>query len=158
MAVEIVNEWLAQDGWIGRSIDDMNQLDIDILCNIAPVSPDITLGAIERAANGPEGDSFTSGDYSHHTEFVGILRHLAYDPALFDRSVELLCRYALSESDDSTRHVVKSLFCLDFSGTHAPIEARTRIIENMVGSERREKQELAIRKHEKKPPTGTILS
>ena len=123
-AVEIVADWLGQNGWIGESIHNLNNLGIDVLKNIAPVAPEKTLEAIERAANGSDRGSFTSRGNSHHTEFVRLLRDLAYDPSLFDRSVELLCRYALSESKDennnSTRDVLKSLFYIYLSGTHAP--------------------------------------
>ena len=59
-AVEIVKDWLGPDGWIGKAIYNLNILGINILRNIAPVAPEKTLEAIERAANGPEGGSFTS--------------------------------------------------------------------------------------------------
>lgn len=147
-AVEIVNDWLGQDGWIGESINNLNSLGIDVLRNIAPVAPEKTLEAIERAANGPEGASFTTRENSHYAEFVRLLRHLAYDPALFDKSVELIGRYALSESKDenynSTRHVLKSLFYIYLSGTHATVDARARIIEDLVDSENQDKQELGL--------------
>lgn len=147
-AVEIVNDWLGQDGLIGKSINSLNRLGIEILRNIAPVSPEKILDAIERAANGCRGDSFTSRENSHHNEFVRLLRHLAYEPALFDRSVELLCRYARSESknenNNPTRDILKSLFYIYLSGTHASVEARARIIERLTDSEEQDKQELGL--------------
>jgi hypothetical protein len=147
-AVEIVADWLGDDGWIGKSIHDLNNLGIDVLRNIAPVAPEKTLEAIERAANGSNGASFTSKENSHRAEFVRLLRYLAYDSSLFDRSVELLCRYALSESkdenNDSGRDILKSLFYIYLSGTHAPVEARARIIERLVNSENHDKQELGL--------------
>ena len=147
-ALAIVNDWLGQDGWIGKSIHNLNTLDMDVLRNIAPVAPEKTLEAIERAANGPEGASFISRENSHHTKFIRLLRHLAYDPALFDRSVELICRYALSEGKDennnSTRDLLKSLFYIYLSGTHAPVEVRARIIEKLVDSENQDKQDLGL--------------
>jgi hypothetical protein len=147
-AVEIVNDWLGQDGWIGQSIHNLNSLGMDVLRNIAPVAPERTLEAIGQAANRPEGASFTSRENSHYTEFVRLLRNLAYEPSLFDRSVELMCRFALSESKDennnSTRDVLKSLFYLYLSGTLAPVEARARIIEALVDSENEDKQDLGL--------------
>ena len=147
-AIDIVNDWLDQDGWIGKSINGLNSIGINILKNIAPVSPVKTLEAIERAANGNDGSIFTSRNYSHFTEFVRLLRHLAYDPALFDRSVELLCRYALSEDKDENnnpiRYVLKSLFYLYLSGTHTTIDARVKIIEKLIDSEDQDKQELGL--------------
>ena len=96
-AIEIVNEWLAHDGWIGKENCNFNAFGMEIFRNIAPVSPEKALEAIERAANGDEGRRFTSRENTHYYEFVRLLRHLAYDPELFDRSVKLMCRYALSE-------------------------------------------------------------
>jgi hypothetical protein len=147
-AVRIVDDWLAQDGWIGKSIHNMNALGIDVLRNIAPVAPEKTLEAIEHVANGPEGASFTSRENSHYSEIVRLLRHLAYDASLFDRSVILMCRYALAESKDensnSTRDVLKSLFYIYLSGTRSPVEARARIIGNLLASEKEDHQELGL--------------
>ena len=147
-AIDIVNDWLEQDGWIGKSIDSLNSFGIDVLKNIAPVSPVKTLEAIERAANGNDGSIFTSRNNSHFTEFVRLLWHIAYDPELFDRSVELLCRYALSEDKDennkSIRDVLKSLFYLHLSGTHATIETRVKVIEKLIDSEDQDNQELGL--------------
>ena len=147
-AIDIVNDWLKQDGWIGKSIDNLNRFGIDVLKNIATVSPVKTLEAIERAANGNDGSIFTSRNNPHFIEFVQLLRNLAYDPELFDRSVELLCRYALSvdkdENNNSIRDVLKSLFYLFLSGTHATIEARVKVIENLIDSEDQDNQELGL--------------
>ena len=116
--------------------------------NIAPVSPKKTLEAIERAANGDEGSRFTSRDHTHFSEFVGLLRHLAYDPGLFDRSVNLMCRYALSEKPgenyNSTRDALKSLFFIYLSGTHAPVEARAKTIEELVDSKDQDMEKLGL--------------
>ena len=147
-AIDIVNNLLDQDGWIGQSINNLNNLGINVLNNIAPVSPDKTLEAIERVANGSGGSVFTSRNNSHFSEFVRLLRHLAYDPALFDRSVELLYRFALSEdkneNNSSIRDVLKSLFYLKLSGTHATIDARVKVIEKLIDSEDQDKQELGL--------------
>ena len=147
-ATDIVNDWLDQDGWIGQSINNLNSLEINVLNNIAPVLPLKTLAAIERAANGSDGNTFTSRNNSQSSEFVGLLRHLAYDPALFGRSVELLCRFALSEdkhgNNNSIRGELKSLFYIYLSGTHAPMEARVKVIEKLMDSEDQDKQELGL--------------
>lgn len=147
-AVKIVNDWLGQEGWIGESIHNLNNLGLDVLRNISPVAPEITLVAIERAASGPDGASFTSRENSHYAEFVRLIRHLAYDPSLFERSINLISCYALSESKDennnSTRDVLKSLFYIYLSGTHATVDARARIIEELVDSEDLDKQDLGL--------------
>lgn len=147
-AIDIVNDWLDQNGWVGKSINNLNSLEMNVLNNIAPVSLVKTLEAIERAANGNNGSVFTSRNNPHFTEFVRLLRHLAYGPELFDRSVELLCRYALSEdkneNNNSIRDVLKSLFYLYRSGTQATIEARVKVIEKLIDSEDQDRQELGL--------------
>ena len=147
-AVGIVNDWLDQDGWIGKLVGNLNNFGIDVLNNIAPVSPANTLEAMERAANGSDGSAFTSKNNPHSSEFMRLLRYLAYDPELFDRSARLLCRFALSEnqdgSDSDARDTLKSLFYIRLSGTHARIEARAKIIEEMIDSGDESKQELGL--------------
>ena len=171
VAINIVNDWLKQDGWIGKEIDNLNNFGIQVLNNIAPVSPDKTLDAIEIAANGNNGSVFLSRNNPHISKFIRLLRHLAYEPALFNRSVGLLCRFALSEymwskngarsqavgdnpqdtlllgNYGNQRYVqdeLKSLFYLYLSGTHAPVEARTNIVENLIDSEDDASQNIGI--------------
>lgn len=147
-AIDIVNDWLAHDGWLGKNNGNFNAFGMDVFRNIAPISPEKTLEAIEHAANGDEGSWFTSRENTHYYEFLRLLWHLAYDPEFFDRSVKLMCRYALSEKPEenynSTRDVLKSLFYIYLSGTHAPIEARAKIIEELVDSEDQDSQELGL--------------
>ena len=147
-AIGIVNDWLGQDGWIGKVVNNLNNFGIDVLSNIAPVSPTNTLTAIERAANGSDGSAFTSKNNRHSSEFVRLLGHLAHDPELFDRSAGLLCRFALSEnqggSDSHARDTLKSLFYIRLSGTHARIEARAWIIEGLIDSGDESKQGLGL--------------
>jgi hypothetical protein len=147
-AIEIVNKWLARDGWIGKANCNLSAFGMEVFRNIAPVSPEKTLEAIEQAAIGDEGSQFTSRDHIHFTEFVQVLRHLAYDPELFDRSVNLMCRYALSEKpgekNNSTRNALESLFFIYLSGTHASVEARAKIIKELVDSQDQDKQELGL--------------
>lgn len=147
-AILIVKDWLKEDGWIGEVIGNLNSFGMEVFRNVAPVSPRLTLGVIERASNSDKGTWFTSRDNSHYYSFVRILRHLAYDQELFDRSVKIMCRFALSEkpeeNNNSIRDVLKSLFYIYLSGTHAPIETRVKIINELVDSESQEKRELGL--------------
>ncbi len=138
IAISIVEEWLEPEGWIGKSMSNLSEFGVTILKNIAPVSPHATLAAIERAANGSAGGDFTSRKNEHHTMFVRLLRHLAYDPELFERAVKLICRFATTEErderNDSIRDVLKSLFYIHLSGTHATVEARAEIVRELLDS------------------------
>jgi hypothetical protein len=147
-AIEIVEEWLEPDGWLGKANCDFNSFGMAVFLNIGPVSPEKVLEAIERAANGENGQKFTSRDNVHFHEFANLLRRLAYDPDLFDRSVNILCRYALSEKQEenhhSVRNILRSLFNIYLSGTHATIEARYKIIVAFSNSDKQEEQELGL--------------
>lgn len=146
-ATEIVDKWLSVDGWIGN-VSNLNELGMDVLKNIAPVSPLKALEAIERAANGDTGEIFTSRENPKFYEFVRILRSLAYDRELFQRSANLICRYALIENKDennnSSREILRSLFFIYLSGTQALAEERLEVIEALVGSDSEESQELGL--------------
>ncbi len=147
-AQRIAGTWLEPEGWIGESIHKLSDFSANILKNIAPVSPDATLAAIERAANEEGGDKFTSRENPHHTMFVRLLRHLAYDPDLFQRSIELIIRFSLTEDADernnSIRSVLQSLFYIKLSGTHASVEARAAIIQQLLNSDEATRQELGL--------------
>ncbi len=148
VAKNIVEEWLEPEGWIGKSIENLSQFHVDVLKNIAPVSPGATLSAVERTANGNSGITFTSKENPHHMMFVRLLRHLAYDPELFERSVNLIIRFAATEdpikNDYSIREILKSLFYIRLSGTHASIEARAGIVQALLNSDEAIEQGLGL--------------
>ncbi len=143
-AVQLVTGWLKEDGWLGK-LDNLNQLGISALENIAPVAPDKVLEAIERSAT---NERFTSRSNSHYYQFVSLLRSLAFDENLFIQSTRIIVRFALSERVDentnSTRKVLKSLFPLFLSGTHASAEVRYSIIHELVSSTNTNRQDLGF--------------
>ncbi len=147
-AVAIVETWLEPEGWIGESIHNLNSFNADVLKNIAPVSPEATLLAIERTANGSEGATFAFKENAHYEVVVQLLRHLAYDPKLFERSVNLIVRFAPIENQnilhDPTLNVLQPLFYLYLSGTHASVEARATVIQNLLDSEEAARHELGL--------------
>lgn len=148
IAVNIAEAWLEPDGWIGKSINNLNHFGASILQNIAPVSPKAVLAAIEHAANGYSGGKFTSRRNPHYATFVRLLRHLAYDSALFERSADLIVRFTLTEdmneNHDPIRDKLKSLFYIQLSGTHATVEARAATIQKLLDSDELANQELGL--------------
>jgi len=147
-AVEIVNEWLSPDGYLGEANCNFNDFGMEVFRNVAPVSPEKTLEMVKNAANGDNGNKFTSKENEHYLEFVRLLRHIAYDSALFDRSVDIMCRFALSEdgdeNNDQTKNTIKSLFFMHLSGTQASIEERAKVINDLVDSEDNDRQKLGL--------------
>jgi hypothetical protein len=147
IATEIAKRWLSEKGLLS-DVSNLNDLGITLLENIAPISPKATLDAIERAANKDNGHDFTSRNNKYFINFTRLLRSLAYDPEIFERCTELICRFALSEdpkeNQNSIRDLLKSLFFIYFSGTHASAHQRLDIIEKLVNSKSVDEQALGL--------------
>jgi len=145
-AVRLVENWLAPDGKLGDPAA-LNDLGEAMFSNVAPVSPWATLEALERAADAPGGLSFAEYEFGTN-KTAHLLRSLAYDPGLFDRSVSLLVKLAEAESRDGNRQeiasIFESLFHIYLSGTQAPIEQRARLIENLLRSNDAGRRDLGV--------------
>lgn len=128
-AQEIVRGWLTGDDWLSK-VEDLNELGLVLLDNVAPVNPEATLEAIERAVT--RAPEILSDTHRQHSPIVRLLRSLAYDPSHFDRAVRLLAVAASSKESSSNTadaiSVYKSLFYLWLSGTHAAVEQRTAFV------------------------------
>jgi len=147
IAKEISNKWLSEGGFIG-DVCHLNDLGMDIFENIAPIDPESTIIAIERVLRKDGAEFFFSRDNNNYIKITRILVSIAYDKDLFERSCKLLCRFALSESpkenNHSIRKLLKSLFYLYLSGTHATVEQRAGVIKRLVDSNSSDKIELSI--------------
>lgn len=129
-AVAIVERWLAPDGLLG-SVTVLNDLGRAMFENVAPVSPKASLTALEQVRNSyPEKAMTVFGQYR------SLLRSLAYDPTLFERSTSLLALAATQIEDVRQRKdasdMFTSLFTIYLSGTHATIEQRLGVIERLL--------------------------
>jgi hypothetical protein len=146
-ALVIAEEWLEEGGWLG-DVSNLSDFGIQVFQNIAPLSPEMALLAIERAARADRGGSFATRENPHRDSFVRLLRSLAYDAARFRRSTRLICQFALDQESDqhrsSSRDVLTSLFQLYLSGTHASPEERVELIEELVATGSERHQELAL--------------
>lgn len=132
VAVTIVERWLAPGGLLGdvTALDDPGRAMFE---NVAPVLPEAALAALERAGNHQPG--VATEVWRQHRS---LLRSLAYDPSLFERSAELLVRAATQSIDEreakETSDTFISLFTIYLSGTHATIEQRLGVIERLLRS------------------------
>lgn len=134
----IAREWLSEEGLLGDVIN-LNQLGVILFRNIAPVDPEGILSALESVVEKEGSDLFFSRENDYYNDFTRLLRSIAYDPALFERSTKLLCRFALAENPNeninSIRSLLKSLFYIYLSGTHASPEQRLEVISSLLGSD-----------------------
>jgi hypothetical protein len=131
-AKAIVEGWLAPGGLLG-DVSDLNELGRAIFANIAPVVPEAVLTAIEHTV--ASGDEETLNRSEH---FVRMLRSLAYEPRFFERAIAVLAKFAAlnpdSENESDANRVVASLFYIVLSGTHAPIDMRIKVAEELLSS------------------------
>lgn len=138
----IVQAWLAPQGMLG-DIPNLGEDERTMLVNIAPVMPDATLAAIERALK--DADQSTLAQTTH---VVRLLRSLAYEPEQFERAVALLIKIALAVRDDydsGAAGIVPSLFYIALSGTHAPIAMRLKVLECLLKSDEPGPQALGLK-------------
>lgn len=145
--MEIASRWLTENDLLG-DVGNLNELGISLFKNIAPINPEATLSAIERASNRSDNQNFMTRKNVYYTDFTRLLRSLSYDKELFERSIELLCRFALSENPkeniNSIRRLLKSLFYIYLSGTHATPEQRLFVIKRLIESESEDEIDLGI--------------
>lgn len=141
-AVAIVQRWLGNDGLLGK-VGELNDLGRALFRNVAPVSPEAALSALERTLLEPDAGESGSG-YVH----LYLLRSLAYDATLFERCTKLMSRIAERVGDNSAvkevQDVFVSLFKLYLSGTHATIEERVKVIKSLLLSHVSNKRALGL--------------
>lgn len=133
-AIAAVGRWLQADGPVGDLLcgdDDALQ----ILRNIAPVAPDVVLAKIEQAIAGSDSPVILDPRRTGRWQIAAILKSLAYDPQLFDRTAIALAKIVASEAANENRNSAKGLFeelfHLHLSGTQAPPAQRRRLAESL---------------------------
>lgn len=148
-AVEIASDWLKPEGLLGKTNCNFSPLGLNVFKNIAPLVPEAALAMLERATTDTGGGVFNAKADVHRHEFVRLLRHLAYESDLFQRSVRLLIRCAFLErpdinDGDAARAILKTLFHIRLSGTHATLQIRADIADEMANSDKQTEAELGI--------------
>lgn len=142
-AVEIVTMWLAPGGLL-HDLTALNELGRQMFKNIAPVLPSAALAALERV--GQCSPDVVVVVWRQH---LTLLRSLAYDPSLFERSALILARTAMQATDNAAAKEASdtfvSLFSIYLSGTHAAIEQRLAVIERLLLSNEQNSRSLGLR-------------
>jgi len=142
----IANDWLNENGLLHKLYaEGKSELAWVLLTNIAPISTKEVLLHIETLAKQPE---FCTRKNKQFTEITRLIRSIAYDEQYFDKCAKLLCQFTLSEdkneNNNSIRDILKSLFQLYLSGTHATKEQRLGVINNLISSTTEPSIELAF--------------
>jgi len=145
-AIEIASRWLKPDGLLGLNKGNLNTFRIKILNNIAPIVPEGILVFMEEAAESNE--KFTSRENPNYQNLIKLLQLVAYEAKYFDRSVKLICRFALTEilgeKNNSIRSQLSSLFQIYLSGTHATLNQRCQVVSRLLNSVALQEQELGL--------------
>jgi hypothetical protein len=126
-AVALVKRWFAEKGLLA-DVTSLNELGQTMLRNVAPVAPEAVLGALERVP--PQS-------LAGRGAFAQLLRSLAYEPALFERSTGVLAAMAEAEASDHYGEAAScfvALFFLYLSGTHAAVGQRLAAVDAQLRS------------------------
>lgn len=156
-AKAIAQGWLAPDGPLG-DVANLNELGRTMLTNMAPVIPEATLSSLEHALSGAD-----TATLQNSTHLVRLLRSLAYEPHLFESALALLVKIAAAATSDAPREsettsVVKALFHIVLSGTHASVEMRVKSAEGLLRSEDASLRAIGVNALEALMKTGNFSS
>lgn len=136
-AQSAVTRWLRADGPLGDLIA-LGDTGIQIVTNLAPVAPDAVLSRLELTLDGDGGLDIVATTATNRPAWIRLLKALAYDPALFERSAMLLARFIAAEPADfnnsSARAPFGELFQLYLSGTRAEPEQRRAVVRRLATS------------------------
>lgn len=134
-ARNIAGRLLGQDGPLSDPTS-LNDLGVALFENLAPVSPDMALTALEGAISGPNSRVFTSLDHPNRRTFALLARKIAYDSTRFERAARVLLAFAKEEPEDHNRDAVSSffleMFWLRLSWTQATPEQRYAFLDRML--------------------------
>ncbi|WP_205245151.1 hypothetical protein, partial [Desulfovibrio psychrotolerans] len=146
-AVAIAQEWLSPFGLVGN-VPDLNDSRRAIFFNLAPAAPEAALQALEEAETHERASTFFSRENLYFTEIVNLLCSIAYEPALFSKSIRLLTRFALTErideNNNSIRRRIRQLFSLILSGTQATAQDRYGEIDHLLKSGDIDKERIGL--------------
>jgi hypothetical protein len=142
----VVRKWLEPGGMLSEAAN-LNELGTAMFKNVAPVQPELALAALEKSCSNLEQDALSACD-----RYAETLRAIAYEPALFERAATLLSKISETGSVDESLHERNqplagfiSFFYIRFSGTHATVEQRFRVIESMLLSMDAKQRQIGLR-------------
>ena len=88
------------------------------------------------------------GENPHFSTFVDLLAKIAYEAELFERGVNLLAKFALTEREEGNRNSIRDrlfgLFSLYLSGTEADPDTRENLVRRFLMSDKSNEQQLGF--------------
>lgn len=142
-ARELALTWVESDAPLAN-LATLREDQLMVLKYVAPILPDVLLGAIEQAALIP---GFADGSNPSVQHFVRLLADLAYEDEAFDRSASILVCIARTEShqssDDDVVARLRQLHQLHLSGTLATPARRQALVRSLLATGERRDREIA---------------
>jgi len=131
-----VTRWLQPEGPFGDLLG--NEDGLALLTLFAPVCPEAVLTLLEAELLGHRASTWLAPNCAERSEFIALLRHLAYEPETFERAALALTRFIAAEPEgfrgNSARHAFEELFHLYLSGTQASAAQRRDFIRQLACS------------------------
>lgn len=141
-AEKIVKDWLKPEGMLGN-ITLLNDLGLQMFCNVAPVDVAGALSAIRRALPTAQFKS----NVRRMSSLIRVVRGAAYEPSLFLPSIETLLDFAAADPSHAHRDIngtLEALFYIHYSGTQASPEARAGFIRDALASDSPDRQKAGL--------------
>lgn len=136
-AQDLVGSWLSEGGLLGR-VDKLAPLGLAMLHNVAPVAPEATLAAVERALGTPDGPGIFDAHNPERYRLASLIAALAFDVELYERASGLLARFVIAEppnhNNNSASGMFNGLFQLYLSGTHASVQQRLHVVDSLLSA------------------------
>ncbi|MGN6572649.1 MAG: hypothetical protein ACTHLO_14670 [Pseudolabrys sp.] len=145
-ATRVVERWLGKDGLLAN-VWRLSDFGFAMFNNVAPVAPEVALRAIESGLPSAIADGLL--EQRNGGRVGSVLRSIAYDASLFERSIAAMIPLALNEPDNAGHQPIaaglESLFHIFLSGTHATVEQRTRVAVSLIRSTEPKRRALGAR-------------
>lgn len=134
-AVRLAERLLGSDGAFGEpaGLDDVLRRGFN---HMAPSAPQAALAAFERSLAGPRRNELLDPRSEGRRYYPELIVHLAHEPALFARAMEVLLAFALADGDarddhKATKHFLER-FWTHLSCTMADQETRLDFIDRLL--------------------------
>ncbi|MFZ5707654.1 MAG: hypothetical protein ACOY5R_20535 [Pseudomonadota bacterium] len=134
-AVLLARHLLGSDGAFGEpaGLDDVLRRGFN---HMAPAAPEAALASFERSLAGPKRDQLLDARSEGRRYYPELLVHLAHEPTLFARAMEVLLAFALTDGDarddhKATKHLLER-FWTHLSFTLADQETRLNFIDRLL--------------------------
>lgn len=134
-AVRLAEALLSADGPFGRPAH-LEDTMLRGLIQLAPAAPEAVLAAFERSLGGPDRDSLLDPEAPGRREYPQLLVHIAHEPSLFARSMEVLLAFTLADGaaadDRQARKHLLERFWANLSFTLADDTARFAFADRLL--------------------------